>query len=213
MSRKALACVAWTCLSQQTEFWDQMVTYDLRGELGRNAGPEPGAMERRLVALSPVERLARMPTRRFWGPAGQGFAHAGNPLAPFLERLTALPRLSPATSPRVKAAVQRKAAGTFPAETAPEHRQQQQRGARRRLGRALAVGEAFTTTDLFAAVAQHVMWAIQGGLTIRACPHPGCGRAFIPETGRHRYCPEHRSGTARSERARSPRPGIAPWES
>lgn len=202
-----------------------MACHDWRGQLAGHGNPEPNdaATERRLVSLPPAERFARLPTRTFWGAAQQGFTHEGNPLAPFLERLTPGPRVVPTTSPRVLTNVQRKAAGALDAdapapttereaELGSRARQEQVQAARRRLGHALAVGEAFATTDLFAAVAQQIVWAVQVGLTVRACPHPTCGRAFVPETGRHLYCPEHRSGTARSQRARAPRPGIAPWE-
>lgn len=223
--REALALITWTCLSPHPALWDEMACCDWRGELGGHANPEPedAATERRLVALPPAERFARLPTRGFWGATQQGFAFEGNPLGPLLERLTPAPRLAPTTAPRVLANVQRKAAGALhadaptpttgrQAERATRAREAQVQAARKRLARALAVGEAFTTTDLFAAVAQQVLWAVQGGVTIRACGHPQCGRAFVPETGRHRYCPEHRVGTARSQRARAPRPGIAPWE-
>ena len=223
--REVLASIAWTCLSPQPALWDSMVCDDWRSEMGGHANPEPGdaETERRLAGMPPAERFARMPAQTFWGPSQQAFAFGGNPLAAFLARLTPDPRVAPTTSMRVLPGLQRKAAGAVDidaptpttereAEVGTCARQEQVQAARRRLGRALAIGEAYTTTDIFAAVAQQIVWAVERGLTIRACGHPKCGQAFLPETGRHLYCTEHRSGTARSQRSRAPRPSLAPWE-
>lgn len=222
--REALASIAWTCLSPQPALWNAMFCADWRSEVGGHLNPEPDdpEAERRLAAMAPAERFARIPAQTFWGPSHQAFADNGNPLVRFLDRLTPAPRIAPTTASRVLTRLQEKAAGALEAEapspttlreleSGSRARREQAVAARRRLGRALAVGEAYTTTDIFAAVAQQIVWAVQVGLTIRACGHPHCGRAFIPETGKHLYCPEHRSGTARAQRARAPRPGVPPW--
>jgi len=223
--REWLASMAWTWLSPQPALWNEFLSDDWRSELGGHANPEPedAETERRLAAMTPAERFARTPAQTFWGPDMVQFALGPNPLGAFLKRLTPDPRAEVTTSPRVLSAIRRKASGAMErdvpdapgvrgAETRRQARQQQMRAARRRLGRALTVGDALTTTDIFAAVAQQVMWAVEFGLTVRACGHPRCGRAFVPETARHLYCPDHRDGTARAQRARRPRPGTPPWE-
>lgn len=209
--REALASTAWTCLSPHVAFWDVFTVPFWRAEVSGHVDPNPDdpEAEAKLAKMPPAERFARLQNRCFEGPDQQAFAIGVNPLGPFLERLSPAPRVALSTSPRVLPNLQQKADGAFPPETAPTYRHEQQRAAKRRLGRAVVVGEAYITTDIFAAVAQQIVWAVQCGLTIRACPHPGCGRAFVPETGKYHYCPEHRDATARSQRARSPQ--RPPW--
>lgn len=213
--RENIALVAWTCLSPQVALWGDIQTYDWRLEIGGHSMPEPDddATERELARLTPAERFRRMAGEPFWDQEqnrwGLRLAPDGNPLARFMQRRAMVPRFVPETSARVLGSVRRKAAGHFAPEAAPEHRREQQQAAQRRLGRAMAVKEECITSDIFAAVAQQVVWAVQVGLTIRACEHPECGRAFIPETGKYRYCPEHRGGTARSQRSRG-RPQRTP---
>jgi len=83
-------------------------------------------------------------------------------------------------------------------------RREQTEAARKQLTGATRVRDEFTTTDIFAVAAQQLMWAVEAGLKLRACSHPGYGRAFMifPKEYRPRYCPEHRSEMARSSRFR-----------
>ena len=207
--RQGLAALARTWLSPHPALWNVFVTHDWRRELGGHANPEEGdrKTEDALAAIPAAERF-----RRTCAQAG------GNPLQPLLDRLRPAPQAGYATSPRVLPALQVKASGGREAgaagtsglsakgvEVGRRHREAQTAAAKRRLARASGVQEVLGTTDLFATVAQQIMWAVQVGVTVRACPHPGCGRAFVPESGKHRYCAEHRSGTARSQRTHSRR--------
>ena len=54
--------------------------------------------------------------------------------------------------------------------------------ARRQLT-AAHVRDEFTTTDIFAVAAQQLIWAVEAGLKLRACPHPDCGTAFLVKRG------------------------------
>ena len=97
--REAIASVAWSCLSRQPALWDPVRSADWRSEIGGHANPEPddAETEKNLAARAPADRYRRMGTRTFWGPTQQGFAYDGDPLAPFLERLTPEPRVVPTT--------------------------------------------------------------------------------------------------------------------
>lgn len=200
--REWLDGLAWTWLSPYVHFWH----FVLRTEWGREFGDDPNCKKEetaeRLVRMTPKERFARTVAQ-----AG------GDPIAGLLRDLEPEAGVEPGVSPRLLASliekarlsVSRRGAGSMP-ESAWESERQQVSYARQRLAGSARVREEYVTTNVFAAVAKQLQWAVEAGLTLLRCPHPGCGRAFFREPGhRGRYCPEHRSDAARQQRSRQRR--------
>lgn len=138
----------------------------------------------------------------------------GDPFAVFWPQVQRLSVAQARGDPRITAALRRTASGQFPPTTDPGARETRawvQAEAHDRLARTSHPAEYAVTTDVWAAVALQVQWAVDANLVLLACPHPGCGRAFFRDQRGARYCPAHRSPAARQARSRW-RTGLRPLD-
>jgi hypothetical protein len=198
--RQYICSLAWTWLSPHIEFWDLF----FRGELGKEVCGDPN-VDREETA----NKLRNMPPQtRFVKTTTSIYCQGKNPLQFRLNRLDKTTGLAPTVSLRVLGSLVEKAQDPFWMKGADQDSRQALReeteAARKQLTGAAQVRDEFMTTDIFAVAAQQLMWAVEAGLKLRDCLHPGCGTAFLvkPEDYRCRYCPEHRGVTARAARYR-----------
>ncbi|MDA8064636.1 MAG: hypothetical protein M0031_03895 [Thermaerobacter sp.] len=180
--RQDICQLAWTLLSPHIPFFDA----HLRSVL---AGNDPNVM---LPATA--EKIKAMPTEK---RLARIIAHLGtDPLAPLLARLEKTVGAVSAGEARIMPELTRVARSRDPRE------REEAEAARRQMIEAAQLREECRTTDVFAAAAQQLEWAVEAGKKLRSCPHPGCGKAFLTDDLRRRYCPEHRDERVRSQRHR-----------
>ena len=201
-----LACWAWTWLSPHVEFWSAPFVCDWRAEMAGHANsvPEDSDTGRKLAATRPAERFART----------QGWLH-DNPLKGHLWWLHTELAFTPGVNKRILPSLVEKGRPAFYQSGQQgldeEERRKQAILARKQLTSSARLREEFTTSNIFAAVAKQLEWAVQAGLKLRACPDPECGRAFFSSDDRQRYCPDHRGIAARSKRVRQRKKQGGSW--
>lgn len=191
--------LAWTWLSPLVEFW----AYDIRAAIALNVAEDPG-----LERASTVTRLQQLTPQQKWvmvADGVDGYPGLGDPFGPLWSRIQRLTVVRARGDRRITEALRRAATGHFPLTTdaaAPATRSWIQTTAKDRLARTSHPVEYSVTTDVWAAVALQVQWAVEAQVTLLACPHPGCGRAFVRNEPGVQYCPDHRSVAARQVRSR-----------
>lgn len=197
--QEALADCAWTWLSPQASLW----AHELRASIGTHVAGDPNvespATAAKLARLTASQKYA-MTT----GGVG-GWPGWGDPFAALWARVQPSFAAEARGAARIIPTLQRLAADTPARSTdgvASEARRWAQAVAHDQLLRASTPREYAVTTDVVAAVAWLIQRAVEAKLTLRACPHPGCGQAFIREEPRAVFCPVHRSAAARQVRSR-----------
>ena len=194
--------MAWTWLSPYVPWWAPR----LRAEWGKELADDPNCKHPetavRLSQMPPHERFAR--TVALYG---------GDPLALILRHLQPEAGIQIFGEPRLVPSLVRK---TQPRTDVPEMDSEppwvaaeasiQESLARRQLARSSGIREDHLTTNVFAAAAKQLQWAVSAGLKLLRCPHERCGAAFLVRRGeRAKHCPKHRAPAARQERSRQRR--------
>lgn len=195
--------LAWTVLSPHLERW----ATSLRSDWGRELNADPNLDHPKTVtamrALSTAERF-----RRICAQAGR------SPLQYWLNRLT--PPQEVSVTPRRIHYLAAKTSDRFWLNSEDpvirQGRLDQTRAARKQLARHATKATVLYTTDILSVAAWLLQDLIDTDQTLRACPHPSCGRAFLTTDYRQQYCPQHRDDKARSARQRWKKQFAAEWD-
>jgi len=200
--RTMICELSWLWLSPLAGLWPAMERADIAIEVNGDPNVDKKETADKLAALKPRQKYAMtcLGTAQ-WPRAGM------DPLDHLLQRVrTQHAPTSAGAKPIVSSLVQQARDEfwrTGDTERAREARRRETHQAWQRLTHAARMREYHVTSDIFAAAALQLEWAVQAELTLLACPHPGCGLAFFREPGYHgRFCPAHREDAARQARSR-----------
>lgn len=197
--RECISALAWTWLSPLARRWSPVLRTDFGIEFGHDPNVTQVETAKRLASLSPRQKFALTCTGVGGRPGG------GDPLQGLLSKVRAERELVPGSAQRVVPSLLEKAKDEFwsgsPTDEAKNERKKQTSAARRQLAGSARIREVFTTTDLFAAAAWQLEWAVEAVKVLLSCPHPGCGRAFFREHPAERFCPQHRDTASRKRRS------------
>ena len=193
---------AWIWLSPLVGLWDPVVwRADMAIEIAGDPNIDKPETAAKLAKLKPRRKYA-MTCAGCGGRPG-----SGDPFKWLLERVHPEVDVVPAGAPRIVQSLLDQARDEFWAtaddERTSQARRQAAQAAKRRLRDSSVRRDVFITSDIFAAAALQLEWAVDAELTLLSCPHPRCGRAFFREAGyAGRFCPDHRSAAARQQRSR-----------
>ena len=203
VERKLLVDIAWTVLSPHLERWAMAWRSDWGRELNADPNLDDPVTVKAMRALSTAERF-----RRICAEAGR------SPLQYWLNRLTSPQQVS--VIPRRIHYLAAKTSDRFWLNSEDpvirQGRLDQTRNARKQLARHAMKATVLYTTDILSVTAWLLQDLIDTDQTLRACPHPQCGLAFLTTDYHQQYCPQHRDDKARSARQRWKKHFAAEWD-